>query len=36
VQVDLCFEQWFEHELQAKLLSFMVPVNCENEFDLHF
>jgi hypothetical protein len=36
VQVDLGFEQWFEHELHAKLLSFMALVNSETEFDLDF
>jgi hypothetical protein len=27
VKADLCFHQWFEHELQAKLMSFMAQVN---------
>jgi hypothetical protein len=36
VQVDLCFEPWFEHELHAKSLTFMAPKNREMKFDLRF
>jgi hypothetical protein len=27
VKADLCSDQWFEHEVQAKLLFFMAVVN---------
>jgi hypothetical protein len=36
VQVDLCFEPQFEHELQAKSLAFMAPRNSKKKFDLGF